>query len=72
MKGSKECNIRTIDNSLGAIKLCSKRVFAQQETTRITKSKKNIAQPDATLTPRHNIDYHTQGTVEGKFNYYVS
>lgn len=64
VKGSKECNIRTTDNSLGAIKLCSKRVFAQQETTRITRSKKNIAQPDATLTPRHNIDYHTQGIVE--------
>ena len=43
--------MRTIDMPPAGIKLRSKRVFAEQENTRITRSKKITSQPDATLAP---------------------
>ncbi|PUZ75350.1 hypothetical protein GQ55_1G156900 [Panicum hallii var. hallii] len=64
-KGSKECNIRTANKTLGAIQLRSMRVFAEQEVTRNTRSKKTIVQSAATLAPSLDIDDHTQATIEG-------
>ncbi|WVZ71512.1 hypothetical protein U9M48_020091 [Paspalum notatum var. saurae] len=50
-KGSKDNNRRTIDMAPGGIKPRTKRVFADQVTTRNTRSKKSIAQPDTSVPP---------------------
>ncbi|XP_020403416.1 uncharacterized protein [Zea mays] len=49
-KGSKDTNRRTIHMAPGGIKPRTKRVYAEQHTTRNTRSKKSIAQPDTSLT----------------------
>ncbi|PVH32062.1 hypothetical protein PAHAL_9G304300 [Panicum hallii] len=62
-KGSKQRNITTACKFVGAIKLRSKRVLAEPECTRNTRSKKHTARADATLAPSVNIDGHNQATV---------
>ncbi|XP_025826583.1 uncharacterized protein LOC112901927 isoform X2 [Panicum hallii] len=61
-KGSKQRNTKTACKSVGAINLRSKRVLAELECTRNTRSKKHTAQADATLAPSVNIDGHNQAT----------
>jgi hypothetical protein len=50
--------------SNGVIKLRTKRLLAEKESIRITRSKKTAAQPNGTEVFDNN-DGHTQATVQG-------
>lgn len=63
VQGSKDYNMRTTNMSNGVIKLRTKRLLAEKESIRITRSKKTAAQPNGTEVFDNN-DGHTQATVQ--------